>query len=165
VFIEIGTPAASGRIQSVVADIALDLAETFPPGAHGGGARSAFVTLAGPYIERALGLTRESQDVGGEGMALLAHARYSRARRLNEDRLPAIEGVLRTARRLGDVALLAQAHTALGSELTARHESEAALVCYRQVLDALQGSDVPALGIWAHRAIVHADELRSNGEM
>lgn len=162
VYVEVGSPTTSGRIQTVVADIALDLAETFPAGAHIGGARSAFVTLAGPYVERALSLAHESQDVEGEGMALLAHARYSRARGLNEDRLPAIEGVARTARRLADVALLAQAHTALGYELAARRESEAALACYRRALDTLEGSDVSALGVWAHRAIVRADHLGSD---
>jgi tetratricopeptide (TPR) repeat protein len=165
VYAAIGSPAASGRIQTVVADIALDLAETFPPlpaGPRLGGANSAFVTLAAPYVERALHLAHESQDMEGEGMALLARARYSRARQLNEDRLPAIEGVARTAQRLEDMALLAQAQTALGHELAARREGEASLVCYRQALDTLQGSDMPALGVWAHRAIAHADELRSD---
>ena len=69
------------------------------------------------------------------------------------DRLAILEHQAQAARRLGDVGLLGEAFTALGDELAACGQSEAAQTCYRQVLGILDGSDLRALGAWAWRAL------------
>ena len=153
-----GALSLDARIQSVVADIALDLAESFPTdGPHH--ARDAFVELASPYAKRAVQLAREAQSAADEGLSLLTRARYRRARGRNTEGIPTIEAVAHQADQLGDVPLLGQAHTALGNELAARGETEAALNCYRTALDVLARSDASAMAVWPRRALLRASEM------
>jgi tetratricopeptide (TPR) repeat protein len=153
-----GALALDARIQSVVADIALDLAESFPAeGPHH--ARDAFVELAGPYAKRAVQLAREAQSAAGVGLGLLTRARYRRARGRHTEGIPTIAAVAHQAHQLGDVPLLGQAHTALGHELAARGETEAALNCYRTALDVLARSDASAMAVWPRRALLRASEM------
>jgi hypothetical protein len=76
----------------------------------------------------------------------------------NEDRVTAIEDVVALARRDRDRGLLAQAIIALGDELAARHEPESARAQYREALDVLRGTDMPALAVWAQRPLHTWDE-------
>jgi tetratricopeptide (TPR) repeat protein len=141
------------RIQVVVADVALDLAATMPPGTD----RDALLTLAEPHITRATVVATEVGDDIGGLLARLTALRLMRMRGENRDRVAPIEEIARRARRLQDDALLAQAFTALGNEWSERKEHESAQVCYRQTLSILDGSDVPALGVWAKRELLRAD--------
>jgi hypothetical protein len=70
-----------------------------------------------------------------------------------------IEAAFRAAHHLDDDALRAQGLTVLAEELDARGEHDAALNRYRDVLHVLDGSDVPAAGIWAQRALRLAEEM------
>lgn len=154
-----GSPASYARIQLIVADVALDLAATFPgdPPAH---ARGAFAALAHPYILRSLRLTRDAQDPAGHGIAQLALARFQRICKRSEDNVGLIAGVIHQAEQLQDGALLCQAQTALGDELAEDGQTESALTCYRNAIDAVVHSDVPALGVWPRRALLRAEEYR-----
>src|SRR5690348_293561 len=114
-----GPPAGYGRIQAIVGDIALDMAESFSPLTPTYG-HDAYLTLARPYLERALALAREQQDQGGECLALLALARVTRIETMGTgNTLPTIEAVLARANALHDAALRAQAFFTLGQELAA----------------------------------------------
>ncbi len=161
VFAGLNAPAATSRIQSIVAEIALDIAESFPTGGDVQG-RDAMLTLAGPYVRSAATLAREAGNASVEGIAVVACAQWERARRPETNVIPTIEAVLRAAEQCDDLPLRVQAVTALGQELEARGEHSSALKCYRQALDIVEKSEVPALGVWARRALLHASEMDSD---
>ena len=151
-----GQPLSRVRIEACAAEIGLDLAFALPPGTD----RVALAELALAHVRAATTLASEVGDDAGEGLALLTYVRYSRVRGLEEDRIAAVERVMRTARRFDDLALLAQAFNTLADEQASRGEVEIAANCYREVLDLLDGSDLPALAIPARRALLRAEEMR-----
>lgn len=139
------------RAKLLVADIALDCVENRSPGTQHH--VRAFITEAAPYIHDAMTLARSAHDRAGLGLALLADARLSRLEGKDAPRVATIEAVFDLARQLGDTALLAQAHTALGDEFRDTGQQSAALLCYSATLDALAPSDIPAVGIQAQRQL------------
>lgn len=148
--LEASTPSAV-RAKLLVADLALDCAGYFPPGTSL--ASGPFLALARPYIQDAITLARSARDSSGLGLALLADVRLSRLEGRDAPRVATIEHVFDVAKQLGDIALLTQAHTALGDEFSFVGEKEAALACYRESLNALEPSDIAALGVWPRRSI------------
>jgi tetratricopeptide (TPR) repeat protein len=139
-------PPSVVRAKLLTADLTLDCAESFFSGMQ-----QPFISLAIPYVQDALTLARSAQDSAGLGLALLTDARLSRLEGRDAPRVATIEHVFDVARQLGDIALLAQAHTALGDEFMFAGEKEAALACYRASLTALEPSDIAALGVWPRR--------------
>jgi hypothetical protein len=158
-YTESGPANSAARIQVVASDIALDLAATFPTGSD----RDAMLRLAQPHIAQALQLAEGVGDEAGTVLARLAEVRCLRLSGFDVDRLGTIERLAEVARRRGDVALLGQAFTALGDELAARRELEAAHTQYWEALEILDGSDVRALGVWAWRALHRPDGTLSPG--
>jgi tetratricopeptide (TPR) repeat protein len=147
------------RIEAFVAEVALDLAERVPSGPSATN-RAPFLTLARTHRRRAEQLARAAHDLPGLALINLTRVRESRLRGRNEARVPILESVLTTARKLQDTALLAQALTTLGDELAAGTNSEQAKNCWRQALAALEGSEVPALRVLPQRALLVASELQ-----
>ena len=146
---------ARGRLQAVVADIALDAAETYerePPG----DAHAAMLGPAAPYSMRAVRFARETRDTMGEGIALLARARFERAAGYATSRTFAIEAAMTLARERDNIPLLAQAHTALGDEFVAVGAVERGLNRYRTMLDLTRPTEVPAIAHWAEVALIRA---------
>jgi tetratricopeptide (TPR) repeat protein len=163
VYARSGPPAGYGRIQAIVADIAMDLAESFPATAPTYG-RNAYLTLARPYIERALTLAREQHDQGGEGIALLALARMTQLTTVGiGNALPAIESVLARAGAMHDTALRAQAYYSLGREFAAHGEFSRARACYRLALSELGGTEGDAMRLWPQRALLESEEMHPDG--
>lgn len=146
---EASTPSAV-RAKLLVADLALDCAARFPGMAL---ESSSFLSLASPYIQDAVTLARSAHDSSGLGLALLTDVRLSRLEGRDAPRVATIEHVFDVARQLGDIALLTQAHTALGDEFSFVGEKEAALACYRESLNALEPSDISAFGVWPRRSL------------
>jgi tetratricopeptide (TPR) repeat protein len=155
----LNVPGAHARVQTVVADIALDLADAMAL-KHLPDASSAFIQMAGPYVTRALEIAHEANDVTDEAMALLTRVRYSRLARRHTPRVPVIKDVTETARKLGDIPLLGQAYTAMGHELQARGDIDAAIEMYQRALDVLKASDAVAMSVWPQRAKLLAEEMR-----
>lgn len=150
--------AALGRLNGIVADTALDLAETYP--ANGpGGSWSAFHSLARPYIKRAIGLASETTDGAGIQIARLIRARHDRTAGKNVNTQRAIERVLLAGEKRHDIALIAQAHTALGREFAMRGETEPSLASFRKTLEVLKGTQAPTMGVWARRALLRHSEM------
>jgi tetratricopeptide (TPR) repeat protein len=152
-------PESTARIQSIVAEIALDIAETFPAGGSYQG-REALLTLAEPYAHSAATLASESGNVSVEGIALIAKCRWQRLRQPDTNVIPIIESVRRAAQQHDDLPLLVQSITALGRELEIQGDHTGALQCYRQALDMVGKSQVSALGVVARRALHLAREMR-----
>ena len=150
-----------GRIQTVVADIALDLAEPSSPWPASRGLEP-FLAIARPSVKKAIVLARGAADDPGRGIATLAQVRYQRLSGHGTDRIGAIEAVIRSALKLGDPDLLIQAQTALGHEYAAQGETKTALSRYRTAVDLAHRHHVPVLGVWARRAILYESEMRSD---
>lgn len=159
VYARSGPPAGYGRIQAIVADIALDMAESFPTVTPTYG-HDAYLTLARPYLERALALAREQQDRGGEGLALLTLARVTRIETAGAgNTIPTIEAVLALANTTHDAALRAQTYFTLGRELAARGEFSRSRTCYRLALAELDGTEGDAMRLWPLRALLQSEEM------
>jgi tetratricopeptide (TPR) repeat protein len=163
-YAQVPAPAISrGRLEYLFAEFALDIAECIPIGpasVH----RTAPLRLARKHLDIAESLAKQVNDRPGRGLVTLAHARYSRIRGTNADRVARIEGVIRLSHRLDDHALLAQSFTALGEELAGQGAQEQALDCYRQTLGLLDGSAVAALGTVPRRRLLLAREMATDEE-
>lgn len=157
------SPAAKlsfDRLSAVIADIALDLAESRLADGYEGD-RDQYVALARPHVMKGIQLANEVQDLPGWAIAELARIRFERvAGYVDGGRIGAIENVIKTSQRLQDVALLGQAQTALGKELASLGRKEQARNRYRRALDVLKYSEVPAMGTWARRALLNDSEMR-----
>lgn len=90
----------------------------------------------------------------GEGIALLARARFERAAGYATSRTFAIEAAMTLARERDDIPLLAQAHTALGDEFVAVGAVERGLNRYRTMLDLTRPTEGPAIAHWAEVALI-----------
>lgn len=155
VFTELGSPASAARIQTVLADTILDIAERIPTGSE----RERVLKRSWPHIQLALSLAKEAQDQPGLGPARLARLRYLRLRGADQPRLPTIEHIARLGERLADEGLIAYAFTAMGDELLASGDRNGARAHYRDALGVLDGSDVSAVGKWALRALRLIEEM------
>jgi tetratricopeptide (TPR) repeat protein len=138
-----------GRLQTVVGDIALDLAEYFPEG----DVRDSYIMLSTPYVAQALNLAISNADITGEYLALMLNARRTRARGYGSVDVSLYDRAIRHAERYGDIALLTNVYTQLGQEFGAKGDGEQAAVCFGKALSTCEKSDVSALGIWARRAL------------
>jgi tetratricopeptide (TPR) repeat protein len=149
VFIEVGSPASAARIRAILADVQLDLGERMP----GGTVRDRSFAHARSNLCLAASLAIEAQDPIGKEFVRLRTIRLDRLLQRNQSQVRRIERVLRTAGRLHDDAVLAEALTALGDELSMQGQKAAALDQYRQVIGLLDGSQISAVGVWAQRAL------------
>jgi tetratricopeptide (TPR) repeat protein len=142
---------SQGRLHGFVADVALDLVEQLPSASHIAKRRKLLME-AHSHVTRAMDLAHSVNDSAGRGLASLARARYSRLMHRNEDRISAIESVIRLGHQLDDEALLGEGFTALGDEFTLR-EPTSARNCYAQALGIMDGTQMPTVGIRARRAL------------
>ncbi len=154
------TPISQERAEIFVAQAALQLAVTLPAGSD----RYALLELARPHLERAERLAKAAEDKPGQGLTQIVRAQYAHLHGSSTDRVASIEAVIRFAREIDDVAVQAQARTALGDEYAARGEIESALTCYRATVEVVAGSEVPVLAVPAQRALRRAREMRINDD-
>jgi tetratricopeptide (TPR) repeat protein len=148
---------SAGRIQIIVAETALDLAESFAsdPPSH---AQLAYVGLAESYAQHGRDLCRASDDAIGQGLAQLALQRIGRLRGQSEHRIGVIEDVARTARQVGDIALLGRSQASLGDEFETLRQYTAARNSYQRAWRLLEEHDLRAMAKWPHRSFLHLAE-------
>jgi tetratricopeptide (TPR) repeat protein len=149
VFTELGSPSNAGRVESMLSDCALDVAERVAQGTH----RDSLLRLARRHIDLARAFAQEGEDQMSTWMIRLREARYSRLVRANEDRIAAILKIARLAQAVEDEVMLSEAFTFLGDELASQGEIESALNRYREAIAVMEGSEVPAQEKWARRSI------------
>jgi tetratricopeptide (TPR) repeat protein len=149
VYIEAGSPASAARIQTVLADIELDLAKRLPEGT----ARAQHIARARGHLHLATRLATEAYDEHGQEMAHLRAIRLAQVAQPGQSQQRRIERVVRVARRLRDDLVLADALTLLGDDLSAQGQIEPAINQYRQVIGLLDGGQAPAVAVWARRAL------------
>ena len=154
------TPVSQERAEVFVAQTSLELAELVS-----GSDRNALLALALPHIERAEWLAIETADRPGQGLTTLMRAYYARLSAMGSNRVAAIEAVIQLAQDIEDIAVLAQAHSALGDEFTAQGEAESARTCYRKTIDVVSRSELPVLAIPARRALHAFEEFNADSGM
>lgn len=158
-YTEAGAAISAARAQGLVSEVALDLAELVPPTAD----RLAFLILARSHLEIATELAQEARDPVGVQLLALTRIRYSRLSRPEEDRVAAIGAVIRESQEVDDdVALRAQAYTAMGDEYVALGQAGTALDWYRQAEELATRAEIPAIALTARRALLRADEMQVN---
>jgi tetratricopeptide (TPR) repeat protein len=160
-----GQTLNAARAYAILADSALDLVEARNQRGNGGLSRelqdpAALLALSMEAAERATNLAGEAGDVGGAEMAQLAKRRAIRLRRHgrgSSSGVKAIEHVMRVAQRVGDVALIGRALSALGDELAAQGLRDAARAAYVRARRILEEHDLAGLALWPRRAHVALD--------
>ncbi len=154
-----GSLIAVARLRIVLADIALDLAmpSDAPPNRYR--PRDGMLAMAEPHMLHALAATRVSDDAAGEGLALLAYARYCQLSGKLGEALHVLDCVESIAFKLHDVPLLSQVHTGRGAAFATHGDEESSLACFRATLDVLHGSSAIAYAKWARRALRLAEEM------
>ena len=163
-YAELGSVLSRVRLRSAVIEAALDAAERTEANEE----RTRLLRLASESAAAGLREARRAHDNSGWGLVRLGQLRAWRLRGLPGDRIGPLRAVVRLARREGDLALEAQAMTALGDELAAQGRVAAdppdpaadpasipnyALDCWRRARALLRNLDVPALDVWPLRAI------------
>lgn len=143
--------ASAGRTHFLVAECALDLAERRVKGSQ----LNRDIECAAKHIKRARKIAHDMPDPGLADMVVLAQSRLDDVCGREVNQVWQIEQVLS---RTVNISLLAQAWTALGSALASKGETDAALNVLGAVGDLVGGSEVPAFGIWAQRALFRHDQ-------
>ncbi|HEY7834400.1 MAG TPA: hypothetical protein VIG30_12565 [Ktedonobacterales bacterium] len=153
------------RLHVVAAGITLDLAERLPEGTD----RLSFTRLGERHTKIAVELAygpevapqQSAQDLVDREALAMAQIESLRCSRLSgsaDDHSGPLRNILERTQSWHDSALEAQARTALGQEWGARGETERALNQYRVVLSITDRQDMPALGVWARRALLRLSE-------
>lgn len=155
-----GSAISRERAEILLAQSGLEFAESLPPGTD----RHAMVALALPHIEQAEVLASMTFDKPGQALCELLRAHYDRLTGSNSNRVSRIAHVIQFADDIYDIAVSAQAHIMLGHEFAALGEIERAKICYQSTLDLVSGSEVPALGIPAQRALIEQAEFTPTEE-
>lgn len=155
VFVDLGNASSAGRITFHAAECALDLAQRLDVQ---GSECDRLLSVAHEHLMAARRLATSDHDENGQVLTALGLARWSRIARRNEARRETLESLLAHARGLDDEILIAQSYTLLGDELAFHEEREQANTCYRAALDALEGTDSPAAGVWAWRSLRFPEE-------
>lgn len=156
-YIKEASAISRDRLEFFIADVALDWANVLPRGTD----RDAVLALSLPHLENAKQLARDSFDRPGQALAQLAQVHYDRLSASNVQRVSAIEATLRLGAELDDLAIVAQAHTALGDEFASMNAIASSLTCYKSTLRVLEGSQVPVLGNVARRAVLTFQEMNT----
>jgi tetratricopeptide (TPR) repeat protein len=157
---EIGSPRAVmhlSRLNSVVADIALDLVEFHEDRASSDA--NTYVSIGQTYAREALELSLQTNHISNKNMALLASARHDGLINCNTNRLFVIENVWKQAEYYKDDTLVAQVYTNLGIEFEAQKERDLAATCYRQAIARTELADIPTMGVLAHRRLRVQQEM------
>lgn len=151
-------PAISAALaELLVSEVALDLASQLRVGSD----HDAMAELARPHVASARALAHDARDQAARSLAQLVQVRLDRELGAATDRMRQLDQVIHTAEHLDDAALLAHAFTDVGDELALTGRTEDACQVYAGVVEALERTEVPALQVWARRALHHLKE----GEM
>jgi hypothetical protein len=152
----LNSPLNVARLRIVIADIALDIAQSFLPSSAD--VPSNFIDLAATHLAQAMKANTMRIDPTGRALADLTYVRLSRLAGTNEDRLALLEAGARRASMLGDLPLLGQVQTSLGDELRHLGNMQAAIDLFGQAVDTLLQSDAPTYAIWPKRALLEYKE-------
>lgn len=152
-------PAEIATIGSIIAETAIDLADGLSMDIASS-ARRTQLTIAQSYIENAADAATTANDALTASLVLLANARYETALGAFAEAEDSLASVCVTAEARHNLALSVQIETTRGRLFAARAEQNCAEQCFQTALDIARSSDLPALGIWAKRALLWERERR-----
>jgi hypothetical protein len=153
-------PDSYGRLQSVIAQIYLDLADELPIDAAGT-KKTFYLREALHAMVKAEKLARQWNDPPGSTIAQLTRLSWDRLSGHSSDRIGTLDGIIYEVRRHDD-ALLAQALISRGDELAACGEPELAGNLYRQTIAALDGGGMAYFMYVAYRRLMRLRALHPN---
>jgi hypothetical protein len=165
-----GSPINKGRGHIVLADAALDLLELSQTPARSRNLEQRLdeanhiaqpspldlLAQARTASRYALEVAQDIHDPIGAALARLVMRRASRLSQpqsANGSGVAAVEKLLRTARRLGDSALLGRTETALADELLAAGRPDAARVTYWRAMRRFEEYHLGGLAFWPRRVL------------
>lgn len=160
---EHGAPGMISRIQGVVADIALDLAERAQRSGEDLAARTCF-DIAERYVQSAIDVAADANYESSLIMAFVINARLHQLRHEPSDRIDWLLELAELGKEHSDMALTAQAYTQIGREYEAMGDAGAARDWYAKALVVLRESQLTALGVWAQRGLWRLQGEMSAGE-
>ncbi len=147
--------SAQARVDVLVVECACDAAAYFQEGK----AFRAYRSIARDYLQEALRLTNEADNLPARGLAALAQTRFKRLTtpigiaRGHKDRVARIDLVIHAAEEAKDLAWMNTAYTEMGREYEAYGDVPSAKRWYSAARDLLDGSEMPALSVWANRGL------------
>lgn len=140
------------RLRTLLADIAMDLAERDGSGALGG-LSYHFLGIADTYMSAARAGLATAGDHFARGLGTLTDARLARLTNRNVDRLAMIDGVARMAMEYEDRTVLGQVWHARGDEYLALGQPGSARTCYQKSVDMLKAAHMQGHSVWPRRAL------------
>lgn len=153
-----GQPNAVSRLRTVLADILLDIAESYSTTLAATSLDRLF-RPAKAHLDQAMQESKQAMDEASEGMAILTHARYLRATHdQNRDRVKPVETAGHMAIGSGDLSLLGQAFAGRADELALQGNYDAATTSYYNAIEILTKNGVPALARWPRRSLLRMQE-------
>jgi hypothetical protein len=147
-----GSTSMASRIEGVVAEIAMDLAERFRERRQPQ-AREASLMVAQVYAQRAVDLAGSDETDASRLMAEITHVRLERLRGTPGDRTSRLKDLATLGGVRRDVAIEAQAYTELGRECEISGDRDSAMSWYRQAVAIVNEHKLIALATWAQRAL------------
>lgn len=157
--LEVGQMLNAGRAHVFVAECAIDLAQSSSIDDP-----QLALDLARDAAQHADALARQTHDVAGKELARLATIQTASVQRAivssndGDARLPELERMLTAVSKLNDVALIGRVETAIGDELCAQGNVEAARAQYTKAWQRFEEHDLGGLAFWPRRALRHIDE-------
>lgn len=149
---------AVSRLRTVLADLLLDIAESYSTTLASTSLERLF-RPAKSLLDQAMQESKEAGDTASEGMTLLSRARYLRATHdQNRDRMRPVETAGQMAIGSGDLSLLGQAFAGRGDELALQGRYEAATTSYHNAIEILTKNGVPAMAKWPRRSLLRMQE-------
>lgn len=150
---------ALGRLSTVLSEIAYDVVE-LPAHRIARFDRAVHRELAQKYARLAITIARETADTDGMQTARLTRARQRTGAKGSASAQRAIEAVIASARQRDDMVTLCQAQTALARHLAGHGQRDAALDTCQAAWELARRYNMPALGAWARRMLLEAEEMR-----
>ncbi|MGH2487259.1 MAG: hypothetical protein ACRDHE_14725 [Ktedonobacterales bacterium] len=158
VFRQCGSSINAGRMCGIVADTALDLAETYASDALSQ-ARLTYLEVSRTYCKLAQSYARDANDSVGQSLARLTQINWTRQTGRNRSTLAELEKVRKAAARSADPALHGKVLTALADEYAERGERESARHCYLRAWRELEERELRAIADWTHRKFLRFEEM------
>jgi tetratricopeptide (TPR) repeat protein len=164
IYTRAGAPNMASRIQGVVAEIVMDVAERYRDQAQPQ-ASADFLTLAQGYAQRARDLAGTDETNASWIMAAITSVRLERLCDAPGDPAARVQRLTALANLRPDVAAKAQAYTELGREYEAAGDRTTAIAWYQRAVAILVEHKMVALAFWARRALDRlTGPTRSNGD-
>ncbi|HEY7092450.1 MAG TPA: hypothetical protein VH393_04690 [Ktedonobacterales bacterium] len=149
-------PEMVSRVETLIAEILLDLAEERRP-LDDDTASTAYLAQAEPHIERAVQLAFHGGFEASEALARIMRARWQRLQGMPGDRLPLLEELANKARQNQDMPTACLAYTAIGEECEAVSDLTSARGWYERAIAVVRDLKIESVAVRPRRALTRLE--------